>query len=159
MMFKHRIQNSEKLSHTSCQGDLLTLSGRAKPGIETTDYRIKTLSDKSSHIKHCSHVCSATPNSTPTMGNSAIAVEGRYPSQSSYFPPVKSPHFRQLHNKSGRKRRAYSWYSLKQTIFLLPNGVIFNNIFHFTVGIRKLLLKPGNMSFNPAFKTFCCSSK
>src|SRR5215470_2652542 len=101
-MFDHRIENCQKLSHTSDQSDLWGFASITQPFVERLDHSITSTGNQSSHVKNCPDTSSAAPDGTTSAQGAAVAIEWRNSDQRSDLFTVEFSQFGQL----GQQRTA-----------------------------------------------------
>ena len=94
MMLNHRIEDSQKFTHTSGQGEFFRLTKRAEPLVKGANDWITAGGDQSCHVKRTHNLPTSAPDYAFTSHQSTISVKGGHPHQSRYLMPIKLSQFR-----------------------------------------------------------------
>src|SRR3990172_5191593 len=121
MMFKHRIQNNQQFTHAGDKSYFFSFPDLTKTYVALTYNRIKPSSHQRRHIECRSNLRSTSPGAALTSPGPTVMVKRCYADESRYLPSVQVTQLRQVNKQSSRQVRAYTGYTLKQSIFFSLN--------------------------------------
>src|SRR5215471_338703 len=153
-MFDHRIENCQKLSHTSDQSDLWGFASITQPFVESSDQSITSAGNQSSHVKNCPYTSSAAPDGTTAAQGTAVAIEWCNADQSSDLFTVELSEFWQLGQQRTANDGTDTRDSSQQVFVLLPDGTLTNGLIQIVVSSAQFRFQPADMSidaFSDAF--------
>ena len=140
LVFKHRVKNNQKFTHTSSESDLITFSGSPEPEIEDFDQGIEPPGCCGSHEKSVSYGFSATTDRTFTTQGAAITVHGSDTHETCYLAAIQPAQLRQLSQQGAGCFIADTGYAFEQIVFFSPEWAVLDSSFYLRVQIVYLTL-------------------
>ena len=100
IVFEHRIEDHEQLSHAGGEHDLERFAGGLEPGGEVADERIAASGGQGRHVKHASNRRASAPDATTAMELTTITIERRHADQSGDLLAIEASQFGQIHEQA-----------------------------------------------------------
>ena len=121
LMFEHGIQNGNELAHASGERHLRCFPGCTEALVESLEIRIKTYSDESAHVEHCTYLPASAPDPARASRAAAIAVERRNPGQGRDLLAIECSQLGQISEQGSTGSLADPWHRAQEILLLSPH--------------------------------------
>ena len=141
VMFKHRVEDSQQLTHAGGKGHFLRFTCCYEPFIEGTEDRIVAHGYQGGHVKGGADIGPPSPTATLSAQLAAISAEGRYTHQRGNLSAVQGAQLRKASQEREGQRGSNSWHTLEQVFLLTPQGALAQAVRDIPVQVFKLLVQ------------------